>query len=82
MGSGGTRHTETWVEEKGWEKVKGKLSNDYRWEMQWARRESKKGRAIGGMLMGVRKDMGVEGEDKEREQEGVIMGRIKVGKEI
>jgi len=44
--------SETWVEEKGWEGVKGKLSKGYVWEKEWARKEKRKGRAKGGILMG------------------------------
>lgn len=46
--------SETWVQEKGWEKVRRRLPRGYRWEMQEAGRKNRKGRAIGGMVMGVR----------------------------
>ena len=39
------------------------------WEKQWARREGKKGRAMGGMIMGVRKGLEV-GQGEEKESEG------------
>jgi len=47
--------TETWVEKKGWGGVKGKLPKGYVWGTQWAVRKNKKGRAKGGMIMGVKK---------------------------
>lgn len=34
---------ETWVDEKGWEKVKDKLSRGFDWRMQAATRKNKKG---------------------------------------
>ncbi|XP_076660673.1 uncharacterized protein LOC143364045, partial [Halictus rubicundus] len=40
---------ETWVEERMWEKVERKLPQGYVWKKQWAVRDSKIGRAKGGM---------------------------------
>ena len=51
--------SETWVEEKEWEAVARRLPKGYIWEKQWARRENKRGRAMGGMIMGVRKELEV-----------------------
>jgi len=72
---------ETWTEEKGWEKVKNKLPKGYKWGVQWASREGKRGRAKGGMIMGVKKDM----MDKEKkiftETEGLIIGEVRRKKE-
>lgn len=51
--------------------IEEKLSKGYVWEKQWARRERRKGRASGGMLMGIRKDIMVEGNrGKEAEEKG------------
>lgn len=80
---------ETWLEERGWEKVEGKLPKEYVWRKQWAKRRSKKGRACGGMLFGVRKGMEVrdeerwrgEGKDddkKDKDRGGDLKGRIGV----
>lgn len=46
---------ETWVEEKEWGNVEKKLSKEYEWGVQFAGRKEKRGRAMGGMLMGIRK---------------------------
>ncbi|KAK0169531.1 hypothetical protein PV328_011925 [Microctonus aethiopoides] len=43
---------ETWVEEKGWDRLRGKLPIGYVWECQWAKRVSNMGRAMGGMIVG------------------------------
>jgi len=52
---------ETWTDKKGWEKISTHLPKGYRWEAQVAKRKNKKGRACGGMLLGVR-----EGIEEER----------------
>lgn len=37
---------ETWVDEKGWKKVRDKLPKGYKWEKQWVGKKNKKGRAM------------------------------------
>ena len=66
---------ETWVDKKGWERIKGRMPGGFRWEVQYARRKSKKGRAMGGIIMGARKGVGIEGKcraDKEGMMEVMI----------
>ncbi|KYN08220.1 hypothetical protein ALC62_00795 [Cyphomyrmex costatus] len=55
---------ETWVEQKSWSKIRGKLPKEFMWKCQTARRKNRKGRAIGGIITGVRK--GIE-EVKDNE---------------
>jgi len=46
-----------------------------------AKRRSKKGRAMGGMMLGIKKEL-VKKEKKEvRETEGVMIGRVRYGKD-
>ncbi|TGZ51550.1 Uncharacterized protein DBV15_12507 [Temnothorax longispinosus] len=45
---------ETWIGEKGWERIRGRLPKGYEWRVQMAKK-NKKGRAIGGMIMGIKK---------------------------
>jgi len=45
------------MEEKNWEKIKEKLPKGYRWKVQGARRKNKKGRMMGGMIVGVKKKL-------------------------
>lgn len=45
---------ETWVDSKSGERVKDRLPKGYTWEMQYARRNNRKGRVMGGMIMGVK----------------------------
>lgn len=51
-------------------------------EVQLARRRSRKGRAMGGMLMGIRREVLERGTRIEVEEEGIMMGRVKQGREI
>ena len=39
--------TETWLDEKGWERVGERLSRGYRWKVQNPKKKNKKWRAIG-----------------------------------
>lgn len=34
--------SETWVDQKGWEKIRGKMPKGYRWEVQWAGKKNRK----------------------------------------
>ena len=68
--------SETWMEEKEWGKIKKKLPKGYIWGTQWASRKSKKGRAIGGVIMGIRKEIAEKGGRIETGEEGVMVGRI------
>jgi len=72
---------ETWLEKSGWGGIKGKLPKGYVWGAQWARRESKKGRAKGGMLLGIRKECIEKGRGIEMEEEGIMVGRVKMGEQ-
>ncbi|RYA68999.1 hypothetical protein DD592_26725, partial [Enterobacter cloacae complex sp. 2DZ2F20B] len=48
---------ETWVQRENWEKFEETLPQEYVWECQGATKEKKKGRASGGIVMGIRKEM-------------------------
>jgi len=54
---------ETWMEDKEWEKIRRFVPKGYVWRTQWAKKRNKKGRAIGGMAMGIKKEL----IDKENE---------------
>lgn len=70
--------SETWVEEKRWDRVKNKLPKEYGWVVQWAIRRSKKGRVKGGMRMGIRKELMIEKMEKLPEEEERIVGGVKM----
>ena len=48
---------ETWVEQKNWENVKKYLPAGWKWKYFPASRIKKKGRAIGGIVTGVRREI-------------------------
>lgn len=48
---------ETWMDEKGWKVWKGILPRGYSCVIQYAERKSKKGRAMGRMVMGIRNEL-------------------------
>ncbi|KMQ87040.1 hypothetical protein RF55_13794 [Lasius niger] len=73
--------TETWIEEKSWERLKEKLPNEFVWKSQMAKRRNRKGRAIGGILLAVKKDLTMIGEEVG-EEKGRIACKIRIGKEI
>ena len=45
---------ETWVEQGDWEEILDKLPGGWDWMMQPATRVAKRGRAKGGIVVGVR----------------------------
>jgi len=57
------------------------LPKGYVWGVQWAERENKKGRAKGRMIMGIRKKMVEKGKGVEVIREGIVMGKVKMGKQ-
>lgn len=72
---------ETWVEEKGWKRLKERLPRGYVWKCQAAKRRNRKGRAVDGMIMGIKKEVIEKGGEEEREVEGLVVGRIRWGRE-
>ena len=72
---------ETWVEERRWDSVRRRLPEGYKWRAQWAKRKNRKGRAMEGMLIGVREEMvGKEGHE-QGEEEGLMVERVKAGEQ-
>lgn len=45
---------ETWLESKNWEGMKRNMPVEFSWWMQEVRRERKRGRAAGGIIMGIK----------------------------
>lgn len=69
---------EIWMDCKRWERMRGKLPKEYKWKAQMAKKRNRKGRAYGGMLVGVKRSVMVEEEDEE---EGKITSKIRMGEE-
>ncbi|TGZ46012.1 hypothetical protein DBV15_12046 [Temnothorax longispinosus] len=66
--------TETWVDEKQWEKLKDKLPDKFTWKSTAAKRERTKERARGGIITGIRK--GVKEEETTNEREDIQERRV------
>jgi hypothetical protein len=68
---------ETWVEEKGWEKLEKRMPIGFEWKCQYAERESKKGRAKGGIIMGVKNGLEEENGTEAKEERGFMERTVK-----
>ncbi|KAL6419185.1 hypothetical protein ACFW04_014058 [Cataglyphis niger] len=69
--------SETWLDKKRWDRSRGYLPKGFRWKVQLAERKNKKGRAMEGMLLGIRKGLGVE-EVKAKETESLMEVALEV----
>lgn len=74
--------SETWMDEKAWKRIRGRLPEGYRWGVQNAKRKNRKGRAIGGMIMGIREEIMATGEEIEEKGEGMMVGKARIGGRI
>lgn len=70
---------ETWLEKREWERLKERLPRGYELEIQLARRKNRKGRVIGGMVIGIRNGVVVLEEEEEREMERIMMKVVEIG---
>lgn len=70
--------SETWLQEKGWERIKRWLPRGYVWKVQEAERRNKKGRAMGEMVRGRREGIRIEREkgDGKRREEGIMTEKV------
>lgn len=57
--------TETWLDEKGWDRIKGQMNKNFEWKAVHAEKEKgiRKGRAKGGIIIGVKKEMIEKGKE-------------------
>lgn len=69
------------MDEKGWERIKNNLPKGYKWGKQLAKRRGRKGRAVGGMAMGIRKELMEKGQEIKSGREVLMEGRVRVGRE-
>ena len=83
--------SETWLEEGDWGRLSYKMPKGFVWEKQWARRESKKGRAMGGNDNGGKEGVGGKGrgrggEGGDNDEEGEVgwvgSGGVYVNKDL
>ena len=73
--------TETWIDEKSGEKFYSKLPKEFKWEWEAAIKEKKKGRAKGGILIGVRKSL-EEIVNEDESGQSVLQRKILINDEI
>lgn len=74
--------SETWMEEKKWQKIKRWLPKNFVWRIQGAKMDHKKGRSARGIISGVR--IGIEEEscaDGGKEVDGCVARRVKRGED-
>lgn len=71
---------ETWLDERGWEKARGKLPKEFIWDCQFAGRINRKGRAMGGIVVGIKRGITVE-KHREGEREGIMEKVVRLGKD-
>ena len=71
--------SETWIEGKEWKNLKSKLPKEYKWKCEEAKRNNKKGRAKGGIITGVRKEIEEVEEKGVKERVGVQQRIVKLG---
>lgn len=48
---------------------------------QWAKKKNRKGRAMGGMVMGIKREIVEKGKGIEIRKEGMIVGKVKSGEQ-
>lgn len=48
---------------------------------QWAEKKNRKGRAMGGMVMGIKREIVEKGKGIEIRKEGMIVGKVKSGEQ-
>ncbi|KAK1137396.1 hypothetical protein K0M31_001907 [Melipona bicolor] len=71
--------TKTWVDYRGWEKLKGKIPEEFAWNCQTAKNE-KKGKARGGIITGIKERW--EGTAEISDSEGLLGRKVKIEGEI
>lgn len=71
---------EIWVEEGTWEKIKTRMPETFNWKCQYAKREKVKGRAYGGIITEMKKNIhDIENEDMKNnmaERKMEIQGKV------
>ncbi|XP_066590571.1 trichohyalin-like [Prorops nasuta] len=72
---------ETWAEEKDWRRIERRVPSGYNWWAQWAERKERKGRAKGGIMIGVRREIESKRKGGGGEEEGIMEVEVKLGGE-
>lgn len=54
---------ETWMDKRGWKRRSKKMPKGFKWGIQLAGRRNRKGRTMGGLMMGIKWDLVEKGEE-------------------
>lgn len=74
---------ETWKEKKGWNRVKEHLLEAFRWRCQCAQKEKNKGKAMGQITIGIKKEIAKEEEEtKKAKSEKIQIRKLTLEKKI
>lgn len=71
--------SETWVVKGVKKRIKNNLATEFIWLKQWAGRKNKKGSAIGGTIMGIKKGLYMEKEEEELDKKKIMSIKIWLG---
>lgn len=63
--------------EENWNKIRDRLPNTHNWIYNFAKKEKKRGRAMGGIIIGKKKGWGTEEVLREKMEEGVVISEVK-----
>ena len=67
---------------KTWEKIKTKLTNKFEWKIKYANRESKKERAMRGILTGIKKKWKDIIRDSYTDREDIMDRKVSIGDNV
>jgi len=68
---------ETWIDSKGWEIQRDRLPNTHNWKCSYATKIKKKGRARGGIIIGIKKNWRDEGTELiKKKEKGFVWSKI------
>lgn len=76
---------ETWLEKKDWIKLRNRLPTSFKLDCSFAKRDKVKGRAKGGMIIGIKKNWGKKISIEKDIKKGIVISRIarsKITKDI
>lgn len=68
------------MDNKEREKIRRFVPKGYVWRTQWAKKRNKKESAIGGMAMGIKKEL-IDKKKETEAEEGMMIGRVRRGEE-
>ena len=71
---------ETWIDEKEWSNMKKWMPKEFNWKCEFSTREKRKGRAMEGIITGVRKNLNEE-EEGTFSNKNIVKRKIRINNE-